>query len=141
MISEGWQETSFVTSCCDSPSFSTASGDLLSDYNFFISRWLHRSCFRLENRINLFSVSFFWFWLLCWNWFGILTFSMNFMPLSLLYACCQDCVCKKSTNALLRDVCKSVVEGEQHNEEKHDIPIATVAKLFMLMLSRKLPVI
>lgn len=96
MISEGWQETSFVTSCCDSPSFSTASGDLLSDYNFFISRWLHRSCFRLENRINLFSVSFFWFWLLCWNWFGILTFSMNFMPLSLLYACCQDCVCKKA---------------------------------------------
>lgn len=47
----------------------------------------------------------------------------------------------KRTNALLRDVCKSVVVGEQCNEEKHDIPIATVAKLFMLMLSRKLPMI
>lgn len=45
---------------------------------------------------------------------------------------------QKSTSALLKDVCKSVVLGEECNEEKHDIPIATVAKLFMLMLNRKL---
>lgn len=61
---------------------------------------------------------------------------------SLSPACMLSWLCmQKSTNALLRDVCKSVAEGEQCNEEKHDIPIATVAKLFMLMLSRKLPVI
>lgn len=41
----------------------------------------------------------------------------------------------------MRDVYKSVFVGEQCNGEKHDIPIATAAKPFMLMLSRKLPVI
>lgn len=43
--------------------------------------------------------------------------------------------------ALLRVVCKSVDMGVLCNEEKHDIPMATVARLFMLMLSRKLPMI
>lgn len=137
MISEGWQGISFVTRLCDSPPFAAASGDLLLDYCFFISRWRHRSGFGLRIRW-VFSVHLFQFWLPYWDRLGILTFGMCCMPF--FTVCVLSWLCmQKSTNALLRNVCKSVVVGEQC--DKHDIPIATVAKLFMLMLSRKLPMI